>query len=135
MKTFLCSLFDLFNNIFETFLNSVLLHLPVYSTVKRCLSQNTPQNCKINKPVSALFGKVRNSCAITYILGEVINPYATANVLSIAQNSQTSECNVEQYSTFMQKWIVSYKMKCLYVQRLSSTGYPIFSCSWAGSVL
>lgn len=106
MKTFLRSLFNLFNN--RTFLNSVLLHLPVCSTVKRCFSQKKKttktQNCNINKPVSVLFGKVINySYAITPILGEVINPYATANVLSIAQTSQTSECNVEQSSVFMQK--------------------------------
>lgn len=71
------------------------------------------QICNINKAVSVLFGKVVNPCAITYILGGVINPYAIADVLSITQTGQTSECNVEEYSMFMQKWLVSYEMKYL----------------------
>lgn len=65
--------------------------------------KRTLQTCNINKAVSVLFGNVVNPGAITYVLGEVINPYAIADVLSITQTGQTSECNVEEYSIFMQK--------------------------------
>lgn len=111
---------EMFNNIFKTFFNSVFLHLPVHSAVKRNFfltlkekKTKTPhqkqtlkralQICNIDKAVSVLFGKVVNPCTIAYILREVTNPYAISDVLSITQTGQTSEYTVEEYGMFMQK--------------------------------
>lgn len=67
------------------------------------------------KAVSVLFGKLVHLCVITSVPGEVVNPCAIADVPSITQTSQTSEYNVKECSMFVQKWLVSYEIRYLYL--------------------